>query len=228
MLRSGFLITILGCFLFTARGQFADVEFKVYEFAEGLSHRNTFKIGQDSSGYIWIATINGLNRFDGYQFIHYTPQSEQNPLPFEANTDMLITEEQEIWLANPDMLTLFDPVTNRFDTTRIKDGKTVERQSRIPYNLLKTRQGEIWMASYDETTATTQIQKLLQDGEVRELLTLEGQYSKRPMVQMGDHIYLGAVDNELWRLDNNGKILEKLIIPSKGTIAGPIPNCANG
>jgi ligand-binding sensor domain-containing protein len=35
---------------------------------EGLSNNEITKIIQDKSGYIWISTQNGLNRFNGYSF----------------------------------------------------------------------------------------------------------------------------------------------------------------
>ena len=37
-------------------------------FERGLSHREVFDIQQDSLGYLWFGTINGLNRYDGYRF----------------------------------------------------------------------------------------------------------------------------------------------------------------
>lgn len=38
----------------------------------GLSDGDVMSITQDSKGYIWAATANGLNRFDGARFINYT------------------------------------------------------------------------------------------------------------------------------------------------------------
>lgn len=40
---------------------------------EGLSHRWVHKIVQDQKGFIWIATQNGLNRYDGYEFEVFNP-----------------------------------------------------------------------------------------------------------------------------------------------------------
>ncbi len=38
---------------------------------EGVSHRFVSRIFQDSKGFVWIGTLHGLNRFDGYGFTHY-------------------------------------------------------------------------------------------------------------------------------------------------------------
>lgn len=39
--------------------------------SEGLSHRHVTQILQDKDGFIWLATWNGLNRFDGREFVTF-------------------------------------------------------------------------------------------------------------------------------------------------------------
>ena len=74
------LLILSACVL---HAQSIATEMEVYEFSDGLSHRNVFRIRQDQTGMIWMATINGLNSFDGYQFRHYHPESEEGQLPAE-------------------------------------------------------------------------------------------------------------------------------------------------
>lgn len=40
---------------------------------EGLSHNTVRGIMQDSRGFMWISTVNGLNRYDGHTFSHSHP-----------------------------------------------------------------------------------------------------------------------------------------------------------
>jgi ligand-binding sensor domain-containing protein len=44
---------------------------RFYDDSDGLSHWHTTRTLQDSTGMIWIATYNGLNRFDGYRFVAF-------------------------------------------------------------------------------------------------------------------------------------------------------------
>ena len=46
------------------------VQIKIYEFEEGLSHREVYQVKQDAHGFLWIATANGLNRFDSKSFLY--------------------------------------------------------------------------------------------------------------------------------------------------------------
>ena len=44
------------------------VKFDHLNVKSGLSNNYILDIFQDSEGYLWIATRNGLNRYDGYNF----------------------------------------------------------------------------------------------------------------------------------------------------------------
>jgi len=46
-----------------------DIQFEYLTVEDGLSSSIAKCIVQDSSGFIWIGTDNGLNRYDGYEFI---------------------------------------------------------------------------------------------------------------------------------------------------------------
>ena len=44
---------------------------KTYTVSDGLAHNAVHKIFQDAKGFLWIATAEGLSRFDGYDFTNY-------------------------------------------------------------------------------------------------------------------------------------------------------------
>lgn len=48
-----------------------ELKFKQIGISQGLSHATVAAIGQDGKGYMWIATPDGLNRYDGYTFHVY-------------------------------------------------------------------------------------------------------------------------------------------------------------
>jgi ligand-binding sensor domain-containing protein len=49
-------------------------EVPIIRFTEkdGLPHAIVYRVMQDSKGYLWVSTDNGLSRFDGSQFVNYT------------------------------------------------------------------------------------------------------------------------------------------------------------
>jgi ligand-binding sensor domain-containing protein len=48
--------------------------FRHYSTDQGLSSLETYHVFQDSKGYIWISTTNGVSRFDGYTFQNFEEQ----------------------------------------------------------------------------------------------------------------------------------------------------------
>ena len=46
-------------------------EFGVYSMEDGLSVYSITEVIQDAQGFLWIGTIDGLNRYDGYNFKVY-------------------------------------------------------------------------------------------------------------------------------------------------------------
>ena len=60
--------------------------FIAYTTAQGLSHNYVSEIKEDSTGYIWIATQAGLNRFNGNQFVQYHSSNDNRSLPAEELT----------------------------------------------------------------------------------------------------------------------------------------------
>jgi len=52
-----------------------DYIYKNYNVSDGLSSSEVYHCLQDSKGYIWFATDNGVSRFDGYRFVNFDIQS---------------------------------------------------------------------------------------------------------------------------------------------------------
>lgn len=56
------------------------IAFRQLSKKEGLSQSSVLAITQDNSGFLWFGTKNGLNKYDGYQFITYHHNLSANSL----------------------------------------------------------------------------------------------------------------------------------------------------
>ena len=191
-------------------GQLNEVELLVYDSDDGLSHRNVFKIAQDQQGYLWVATLNGLSRFDGYEFINYSTFNPAHQIPYNAISDLLIDDRGDLWLANPDFITHLDMAASTANALKIKEGDIIRRESWVPHSLYMDHIGKIWMATYNEKSAETYIQSLDLDLDIDLHLKVPGNYTKRPIVQIGNHYFIAAYGDELWQIDEQGQLIGKV------------------
>ena len=64
-------LLILICAITSVYAQSPNYYFKHIGITEGLSQSNINCIAQDSLGYMWFGTQEGLNKYDGYKFVVY-------------------------------------------------------------------------------------------------------------------------------------------------------------
>lgn len=67
------LFSILILIFFITRVNAQQLYLQTYSVNDGLPGNSIRKIYQDSEGFIWLATMNGLSCYDGYRFTNYGP-----------------------------------------------------------------------------------------------------------------------------------------------------------
>lgn len=72
---------------------------KYYSLEDGLSQVSCNNLSLDKSGFVWIATENGLNRFDGKEFKHLK-YNESDSLTISGNYIKKLTVDNtgRIWV----------------------------------------------------------------------------------------------------------------------------------
>ncbi len=89
--------------------------YKTYSVGDGMPNSTVKAICQDSLGYIWLGTRNGLVRFDGYEFRTYNYDAEAEDA-VSSNDITCFTRDKEgrIWIGTFNWITLFDPARGQF------------------------------------------------------------------------------------------------------------------
>ncbi|MBD3311679.1 MAG: hypothetical protein GF349_04295, partial [Candidatus Magasanikbacteria bacterium] len=83
-----------------------------YSIREGLPNNQVFDILQDSAGFMWITTSNGLCRYDGYTFKTYNT-SQKTYIDETVVREILTDNKGNIWCAGNN-LHRYDPSADRF------------------------------------------------------------------------------------------------------------------
>lgn len=83
--------------------------------SEGLAHSGVTSILEDSRGYMWIGTYDGLNRYDGYEFTVY--KNTRDKELFHSNRIRTIQEDSRgnLWIGTDEGLSIYYYAREQFD-----------------------------------------------------------------------------------------------------------------
>ncbi len=112
-LKALFIILFFPFIIFS---QSPDIKFERIPVEQGLSHAKVFCILQDSNGFMWFGTEDGLNKYDGYKFTVYRHDPADSST-LSSNTIRDIYEDQSgtLWIATQSGgINRFNPETERF------------------------------------------------------------------------------------------------------------------
>ncbi|MEO6722465.1 MAG: histidine kinase [Ferruginibacter sp.] len=90
---------------------------------QGLSNPNIWSINQDKYGFIWLATVNGLNRYDGHSMKQYFHKAN-DPQSIAGNTIFWIFKDSdgEMWFAcGADGLSKYNYAKDNFESLSAYD-----------------------------------------------------------------------------------------------------------
>lgn len=91
--------------------------FYLLDVEVGLSHNYINSIEQDSLGFVWIATLEGLNRYDGQKFTNYR-KNNRLPNSGPANNyiqNIQLTKDNQLLLSTGGGLNIYHPKTDLFE-----------------------------------------------------------------------------------------------------------------
>jgi PAS domain S-box-containing protein len=92
-----FLVFALITVSFSLKAQ--KFRFEYVDIEDGLSQNSVFDIAQDKLGFLWFATQDGLNRYDGYSFTIFKPTlSTQNKIAYNDLRKLFFDKDGNIWI----------------------------------------------------------------------------------------------------------------------------------
>ncbi|GAB1451540.1 sensor histidine kinase [Draconibacterium sp.] len=72
---------------------------KTFTTDNGLSHNFVQQITQDKTGFLWISTWDGLNRYDGYEFKNYFHKpNDSTTVPFFVVDKTVVDASNNVWV----------------------------------------------------------------------------------------------------------------------------------
>ncbi len=122
-LIQSFLTAVLLLFYFSVFAQTR--RFKHLTSSDGISQSEVYTFLEDSQGFIWFGTVDGLNRYDGYTLDIFNT-NRNDPHSLSNNTVRSLIEDRfgRIWIGTDDGLNVYDPQTELIYQVNINSGES--------------------------------------------------------------------------------------------------------
>lgn len=103
------------CFLIISISALGQISFSHIGIDEGLSQSTVFDITQDNRGNMWFATLNGVNKFDGYNFTVYRhEEGMQNSIAHNTIRIVEAGSKGKVWVGTDEGLSCYNPEEDFF------------------------------------------------------------------------------------------------------------------
>jgi ligand-binding sensor domain-containing protein/signal transduction histidine kinase/DNA-binding response OmpR family regulator len=136
-----FILSLLSCFV---NAQNFNYNFYNYSTENGLPTNDYQYLYQDSYGFLWLASFDGLFRWDGYTFKKYY-HDEKDSRSLDNNIVYSIYEDSQkrLWIGTIEGLNLYDYATDKFTRCTIR-----KKGERIPINsILEDQHHQLWLGT---------------------------------------------------------------------------------
>lgn len=125
-----------------------NIRFQKIALEQGLSQEYVISAFQDSEGYMWFGTQEGLNRYDGYQFKVFT-YSTRNPQSLSSDWIHSIQEmsSDELWIGTSSGVNVFNKNKQSFTHYKNDPNNPNSLSDDEAKVLLKTSTGEMFVGT---------------------------------------------------------------------------------
>ena len=147
----GFLILVISAFVANAQEfdfQFDHLSSEINRVEKGLSQNSVLSILQDSKGFLWFGTWDGLNKYDGYSFSSWSESISDDVSRISNTTIHAIYEDEKgnLWLGTEGGLNKYDRKRNLFTCYSIKS-KGSKICSDTVKDIVGDKYGNLWIAT---------------------------------------------------------------------------------
>ncbi|MCX7986454.1 MAG: response regulator [Bacteroidales bacterium] len=151
-MRSKILWLLLVACLFPVFGQDNYFLFHQLTLEHGLSNNSVTCIFKDSRGFVWIGTIDGLNRYDGYSFVTYRHSNiDTNSISDNFISTIVEDKEGNLWIGTQGGgLNCYDPRLERFQVFVHEPGNYNSLPSNFIFHhssMHFDKQGNLWIGT---------------------------------------------------------------------------------
>ena len=130
--------------------QYQDVRFKRISSPEGLSQDIVKTIVQDSRGFMWFGTEDGLNRYDGYSIrVYKNNQRDTTSISHNDIHDIFEDSRQRLWIGTGSGLNFLNRNTESFQRFNNDPGNPSSISHNGVTSMCEDTRGNLWVGTHN-------------------------------------------------------------------------------
>jgi len=123
-------------------------QFHTLDKQQGLVSSVVYDIAQDKDGFMWFATEDGLQKYDGFEFTSYRhSRLDDTSISNNLVRSILVDSKGRVWIGTSKGLNLYDEGANNFIRYPNKDKQQDSNQWNKIFDIFETKDGTIWIGS---------------------------------------------------------------------------------
>jgi len=205
-------VYLLSFFLNPLIAQSTSYEFQLYDISNGLADNEVNKIAQDEKGFLWIATNNGLSRFDGNSFVNFSNFDSLQYIRRNRINDIFISKEQLLYLATDKGIDVFDPEQGLLSSILPSESKDKGLQGDFILSFWQDQQDRFWVSS-NRKYAYQYSNDLINFSYGPPLKSPDAfDYNNHliyEFLESDNKLYARASQNQIWKLNHQGAIVKR-------------------
>ncbi|MEL7119284.1 MAG: two-component regulator propeller domain-containing protein [Bacteroidota bacterium] len=220
LLRTVWVLLCVVCFPQFSFSQSSEATFQFQNFTqkEGLASNYVIGITQDHKGFIWIATENGLNRFDGQHFITFrNDPNDEETINNNRVWSILEDSQHNLWVSSEGGLSWLNRKTGKFIRIPLKENNQTVPLSGVRH-IQESTDGTIWVSTIKEGIFRVEKET---EGQEWKLSRFSYEVNGRPETNVRTYNIPYATSDVLWVANSKG--INQVDINTKKAIRHPFP-----
>lgn len=129
---------------------FPELQFEHLTTKDGLSSNSVSAVTEDKTGFIWIGTSNGLDRYDGYRFKKYFHDNQDSNSLVNNDVQRLYCDSKNrLWICTEAGVSCFLPDENRFINYSSIQAKNHQLLNNSSVGIHEDKEGYIWLSNQE-------------------------------------------------------------------------------
>lgn len=197
--------------------------FSTINLNNGLSQLSVLDICQDAKGYIWFATRNGLNKYDGATFTVYKHSNQDANSLTDNHITKLLPDDIHggLWIGTNNGLNYLNQKTNLITNYQIADYPSLPSNSIL--SLCLDKSGNLWIGT------RLGLCRWMPESNTFKTIAFDGQLERESITSLymdkEERLYIGTHNKGLLICDKNLNILQKLNKESTPSLSDNAISC---